>query len=185
MGICSTCKNAPPKYKRGISAFVYRGQGAIAVNRMKNGEARLSAYFGESMADAFLAQELEYTQPILIFAVPATESSLEERGYNQAELLAESVQNRLEEKGVSTERKEGLKKVRETQAQKKMSGKERAKNVEGAYALRNRGICKGRTVLLVDDILTTGATGNECAKKIIAAGAREVYFLTATSVPER
>lgn len=68
-------------------------------------------------------------------------------------------------------------KIKDTSAQKELHGKERAKNLEGAFACAFEQV-KGRRLLLVDDIFTTGATANECAKVLLKAGAREVNVLT-------
>ena len=71
-----------------------------------------------------------------------------------------------------------LVKQRKTRKQKKLTAKERAKNVAGAYAVTDPERVKGQTVLLLDDVYTTGATANECAKTLKKAGAKEVYVLT-------
>ena len=76
-------------------------------------------------------------------------------------------------------------KSRETKPQKRAKGKERERNVQGAYFVHSRKAVRGKTVLVVDDIMTTGATGNEMARILYAAGAKTVYFLTATAAPER
>ena len=78
-----------------------------------------------------------------------------------------------------------LQKKKETGMQKHMSRKERAENVKGAYHVHKRAVCRERTVLLIDDIMTTGATASECAQRVFGAGAREVFLLTAAALPER
>ncbi len=182
-GLCMDCKYSPPKFTQGISPFVYRGECASLINRMKNGYPRLAAYFGERMAKCFLERAKE--RNLLIVAVPMTKSRERERGYNQAERLAESMETYFIEKGFSVELNFALlEKTRETKLQKRASVRERAENVQGAFRLRKRKSFEGRTVILVDDIMTTGATGNECAQKILKAGASAVYFVTATAVPE-
>lgn len=183
-GLCMDCKYSPPKFTQGISPFLYRGEVASLINRMKNGYPRLAAYFGEQMAKCFLERVRE-RDALLIVAVPMTKSREIERGYNQAERLAESMETYFTEKGFSVELNFSLlEKTKETKLQKRASVRERAENVQGAFRLRKRKVFEGRTVLLVDDIMTTGATGNECAQKIVNAGAKAVYFLTATAVPE-
>lgn len=186
-GVCLTCKGSMPSFTRGVSPFSYKGEAALNVNRMKNGNPRLAAYFGEQMADAFIkAYGLEHAESLLIVAIPLTKERLQERGYNQAERLAESVEARLNEKGIEAELdSDVLQKRRETKLQKQSSRKERAENVQGAYHVHKRKVCKGKTVLLIDDIMTTGATGSECAKLLLSAGAKEVIFLTAASLPEQ
>ena len=185
--MCLTCKSHAPSFKLGISPFAYKGEAALAVNRMKNGDPRLAAYFGEQMAEKLLqVYEIEGLESALIVPIPLTDTRLRERGYNQAQRLAESVEWRLIEKGVDAQlNEEILQKRRETKLQKQTSGKERAENVQGAYHVHLRTACRDRVIVLIDDIMTTGATGNECAKLLLSAGAKEVIFLTAVALPEQ
>ena len=111
---------------------------------------------------------------------------MRERGYNQAALLAERLEELLHEKGYRVElRIDVLVKTRETAQQKHMGSSSRALNVAGAYHIHDRKGCRGRTVVLVDDIMTTGSTGSECASRFISAGAEQVIFLTGASLPEQ
>lgn len=66
-----------------------------------------------------------------------------------------------------------------------MNAKERFENVRGAYRVHKRSVCENRTIVVFDDIMTTGATGDECARILAAAGAKRVIFVTATSVPAK
>ncbi len=182
-GLCLDCKATPPKFTKGVSPFIYQGLAASLVNRLKNGNQRFAAYLGERMAEKFFPFVSDAS--LLIVAVPATKESVLRRGYNQAERLAESVCDSLRKRGVAAEIDfEILQKIRETKPQKRISRKERAENVRGAYFLHKRKSCKDRVILLIDDIMTTGSTGSECAKKLFSAGAKAVYFLTAASLPE-
>ncbi len=181
------CKASLPSFTKGISPFVYKGNAAMAVNRLKNGYPRLAAYFGERIGETFLARCGEEIQgeELLLVAVPMTKERRIERGYNQAERIAESVQEYLSSRGIAVELDFSvLEKTKETKLQKQTSKRERAENVAGSFFVRKRKACKGRTLLLVDDILTTGATGNECAERLLGAGAEKVYFLTATAARE-
>ncbi len=185
-GVCLTCKTRPPRFTRGFSPFVYRGETAGLINRVKNGEPTLALYFGENMAEYFTAVCAEAQTPFLVIPVPLTKARVRERGYNQAEELAAALCRALKGKGVEAElRPDILQKRRETGQQKHMGYVARMENAAGAYHVHERKACRGRTVLLVDDILTTGATGNECAERLLSAGAEKVYFLTATALPER
>ncbi len=185
-GLCMECKTKLPSYTAGVAPFLYKAEAGAAVNRLKNGYPKLSAYFGERMAEAFLQREVKWVGELLLVPVPTTVAVKRERGYNQAELLAESVQRALHAEGVAS-RIEGsiLEKARDTKPQKHMTRTERADNVRGAYRVKEKKAVQGNTAILIDDICTTGATGNECAQKLLAAGAKYVYFLTATIVPEQ
>ena len=78
-----------------------------------------------------------------------------------------------------------LEKRRETEAQKQKTAKERIENVKGAYHVHKRKACEGKTVLLIDDVLTTGATGSECAKLLLSAKAKRVLFIVAGARDEK
>ena len=183
-GVCLTCKAHMPHFTKGIAAFSYKAETAGVINRMKNGNQRLAAYLGEKMAEAVLPS-LEEGEGLLIVPIPLTKQRRKERGYNQAELLAEALQGRLQIQGIETSLEtELLEKRRETGLQKQKTAKERAENVKGAYHVHKRKLCEGKTILLADDILTTGATGSECAKLLLSAKAKKVLFLVAAALPE-
>ena len=182
-GVCLTCKSHAPKFTRAFSPFPYVGTAAKLVNRMKNGSPRLALYLGERMAEYFLSKTEE--KEFLITSVPTTEKRFKERGYNQAEELAKSVSAALERAGKSVALdREVLQKTRENSAQKQLGFSDRAKNIAGVFHLHKRKLVQNKTVLLIDDIMTTSATGSACAELILNAGAKAVYFLTAVATPE-
>lgn len=176
-GVCLDCKRRVPPFARGMSAFVYGGETARLINRLKNGERFLSRFFGERMAEVWKNSGLCADA---IVAVPLTAEKERERGYNQSAELAKVLS---EETGIKY--RNILVKLRETPPQKELSFRERAENVKGAYRAAEKKACRGLKLLLADDVTTTGATGCECAAALLAAGAQEVFFLTATSLPEK
>ena len=101
------------------------------------------------------------------------------RGYNQSRLLAEEV---CAAAGIPLEG-EVLVKTRETGEQKWLSKKERAHNLAGSFRVHERKKCRDKRILVIDDVMTTGATANAIASSLRAAGAKEVCLLTAASVP--
>ena len=108
------------------------------------------------------------------------------RGYNQAEDLAEAVADEwLKAGGKATLYTDVLIKKKETASQKHLSLKERRENLQGVFHLKKRALLKDRIVVLIDDIMTTGATGDCCASLCKGAGAKQVYFLCVASVPEK
>lgn len=188
-GVCTDCKSNLPKFTRGFSPFVYRNETAAMINRMKNGNPRLALYFGEQMAEHFVQNHLKTvgeTQELIIVPVPMTENKKIERGYNQSERLAESVCERLLALGYAARvETELLQKRKDTAPQKLMTYAERMENASGAYHVHQRKACKDQVFLLIDDVLTTGATSSECAARLFGAGAKEVYFLVAAALKER
>ena len=97
-----------------------------------------------------------------------------EREFNQAVLLAGQLSRAT---GIPMDEKILLR-VKPTQTQTRLKRHERAQNMRGAFAVRNGVTLKGRSVILVDDVLTTGATTNECARALRAADAADVCVWT-------
>ena len=179
-GACLACKMNLPNFTNGYSPFVYAGLVASLVNLLKNGNRYLSNFFGEEMA-SYLLDKIGDRKDLLVVCVPLTIEKEQLRGYNQSAELAKTVANKL-----SLEYDfDVLIKTRENVGQKYLSGKERAENVFGAYRVHKRKAVQGRDILLIDDIMTTGATGNECSRVLKNAGANKVIFLTAASLKER
>jgi ComF family protein len=105
--------------------------------------------------------------------VPLHPKRLRERGFNQSLLLAERVAAALNaDLDFSS-----LKRIRYTQPQTELGSEERKKNVRKAFGVSEREAVKGRAVLLVDDVATTGSTLNECARTLKRAGCRHVFCL--------
>lgn len=112
----------------------------------------------------------------LVTPVPIHHTRRRERGYNQAEIIGREVAAWLEKPlapGL-------LKRLRSTGTQTQLDREARSKNMAGAFAVA--GEVKGRGILLVDDVFTTGATLSECAGTLVSAGAKEVRVLTAARV---
>lgn len=184
-GLCLDCKQRMPVFTRGFAPFVYIGETAGFINRMKNGNRRLALYFGERMAEYFLQELPQDPTPFLVVPVPMTEEKMKMRGYNQAEELAIALCAQLRKRGVEAELDGSVLQKRYDSAQQKyLNKKQRRENIAGVYHVHKRAACKGKTVLLIDDIHTTGATGDECTTRLLRAGAEKVYFLTATTLSE-
>ncbi len=186
-GVCTTCKRDLPLFTIGISPLTYRGETASLVNRIKNGNRRLAFYFAEQMTAALLHRfPLIREKDALIVPVPLTDDKRRERGYNQAEVLSSCVRDCLLKEGVLASLDFSiLEKKRDESQQKDLTVKQRSKNATGAYHLHKRKVCQGKTILLVDDILTTGATGSACAKLLVNAHAEGVILLTVASLAEQ
>ncbi len=106
--------------------------------------------------------------------VPLHPTKLRERGYNQSLLLAQAVS---QGSGIPLI-DDALIKVRRTKSQTKLSLEERVENVKGAFEVKSRERVKGKRLIIIDDVLTTGSTLNSCAEALREAGAQEVYGLT-------
>jgi ComF family protein len=165
------CKNNASLFKLCRAPLLYDGKAREMLYGLKfSGKKYLVHTLGAMMADTYLKYNM---QGEIIVPVPMSEKDVKKRGFNQAELLAYEVGKRLDIPVLPA-----LVKVKETSAQKELSGRERAENLEKAFEVIYPQI-KDRKILLIDDIFTTGATANECAKTLLKAKCKEVSVLTA------
>lgn len=145
---------------------------------MRSSLLRYKFYNARSYGQAYgrlLAMKLteDHPEPFdLITWVPISRLRRFRRGYDQVELLAHAVGKELGRSPSSL-----LKKIRNTPPQSTIrdAAKRRA-NVLGAYRVTDPALIEGKHILLLDDVLTTGATASECAKTLMIAGAKSVYF---------
>ncbi len=177
---CGACRRRRPGFTYGRSAAVYEGAVREAVHALKfSGKSALAAPLGDLLLET-CARGLPVA-PDLVVPVPLHPARERERGFNQAALLARRVARSL---GIALDTR-ALRRLRPTRAQAELSGAERRANVRGAFAARARANLAGRHVLLVDDVLTTGATITACARAALNAGALTVGALTVARVTER
>ena len=175
---CGHCLARQPPFDRAISAGLYEGLLRQAIHRFKY-EGRtelarpLAALLAERLSPPFLPPEAD-----LIIPVPLHRRRLKARGYNQALLLARALfhpwQDRL--------KPDLLRRSKWTQPQVHLKGPERRRNVRQAFTLTHPEQVRGCSVLLVDDVFTTGATVRECAKVLKRARASTVLVLTVARV---
>lgn len=168
---CNRCQASESAFVVNRSPLVYENEARKLIYTFKFGKKKYIAQtLGALMADEFLKSDM--TADIITF-VPMTGSEERKRGFNQSELLAYEVGQRLNIPVLPA-----LVKTKETSAQKELKGKERAKNLNGAFVCVF-GEVRNRNILLIDDIFTTGATANACSEALIKAKARQVSVLTA------
>ena len=171
--ICIECKAKPPLFEYGMSALIYDGTAIKLIHKFKNGDAYLKEYF----ADLIVAK-LDVLVPIDYIAyVPMTKKAERKRGYNQAKLLAESISKRI-----NVPVCDAIEKVKDTTAQKSLSGKDREKNLKNSFKAKSKNALLDKNVLLIDDILTTGATADAVSSALFKAGAMKVFLATIASV---
>lgn len=175
--VCLECKQNLPVFEKALSPIVYEGGGKKLVLKFKNGNGYLKEYFADLIADGLLF----FPIPECITYVPMTKSDERARGFNQAKLLAEAVSKRTDTPFI----KDAIVKTKKTAGQKELGRKERAKNLEGSFKVVKKDEIKGKAVLLVDDILTTGATADEVSRCLLKAGAEKIYLATVASVEYR
>ena len=152
---------------------VYDGTFQELIHRWKyNGKTYLTPFWGEWMVEGLYRYWDGHSFDLLI-PVPLHKKRLRERGFNQALLLVKELSYRT---GIPYQ-KRILQKKRPTIPQVNLSSVERKKGVRGAFRIMGREELEGRSVLLIDDVFTTGATVNECSKVLLAGGAQRVDVL--------
>ena len=173
---CSTCKGELLTVDFARSVFTYRPPISTLIKKFKFGNKRyLAQAFCEYLSGLYLKCFL--TADVITF-VPMTKKSLKRRGYNQGELLAKGVSEKV---GVPCENL--LVKKSETERQVKLDKSQRLKNLVDAFKVVDRKKVKNKTVVIIDDVSTTGATGEAVGSKLKKAGAKKVILLTIASVP--
>lgn len=174
-GVCGPCAIRRPAYAYARSAGYYEGTLREALHAFKfGGKTALARVLADLAIEHGLRGHSRRTD--LVVPVPLHRSRRRERGFNQAGLLAARI---ARAQGVPC-RPRLLWRSRATAPQTDLSAAERRRNVRGAFAASPR--VRGRHVLVVDDVLTTGATVSECARALGLAGAASVGVLTVARV---
>lgn len=168
---CRDCRVQKHQYTQGTAAFTYAGGLPDAVYRMKYQNRRDYLEFFTDSIIAACGQKIRRWNPQMILYVPMHWRRQGMRGFNQSELLAEHLGRKT---GIPVE-KGVLKCVRKTKAQKTLGRAERQKNLKGSFQVAAQ-LKNVRSVLVVDDIYTTGSTMDEIAGTLRQAGVVEVYF---------
>ncbi len=158
------------------SLFLFESDGALqkVIHELKYSKKfSLGIYLGKLIAENLKHKLLSY-KPNLILPVPIHKLRKAERGYNQSYYIAKGIGKRL-----NIEVKTNLlKRERYTKTQTALNFAERKSNVSNAFALKKNGIIAGKRILIVDDVITTGATVTECGKELLKAGAEKVFAVS-------
>ena len=166
-GICGQCQQRPPGYDNAIAPLAYEDPVNEMLCALKyHQHLSFARPLAGVMVDAVITQRQK--RPDMLCAVPMTSRALRKRGLNQSVFIARFISRAL---GIPL-RAALLKKTRHTDQQSALSAKYRQSNLAGAFACRRR--LDGQHVVLIDDILTTGATANEISKILKATGAARV-----------
>jgi ComF family protein len=147
---------------------------AETIHRFKyQGASRLAKPLGIFLAE-YKDPEFPFSAFELILSVPLHPRRLRQRGFNQSLLLARRVSRKHSIPLDFTT----LQRIRHTEPQTQLSGSERQKNIRGAFEVRRPEVIAEKHILLIDDVFTTGATVQECAKVLLKAEAKQVDVLT-------
>jgi len=178
--LCSECASGRRYFALARSAGLYQGGLRDAIHRFKFGRKRflarpLGTLLTGVVEELLLAGKTTWSGVAGLVPVPLTRKRFEERGFNQAELLAQRVGELTGLPVLPV-----LQKVRETLSQTGLSREQRKRNLNSAFhfCTGKTVLPAGRLVILIDDVFTTGGTVSECARVLLEAGVPEVYAAT-------
>lgn len=176
--LCGNCLGNKPYFSCARAVASYETLILETIHQFKYGRnLSIGSALASFLAD-FSFPDFEFQVSSLIVPVPLHIKKLRERGFNQSLILA----NALGEKQRIPVNFSLLKRRKFTLTQTGLNRTEREKNVKGAFAVSDKKKVAGKNVILIDDVYTTGATINECAKTLIKAGAQKVAVLTLARV---
>jgi len=168
---CGQIKRRP--YGRMYAAAVYDGIVQEAIALFKYGSRELLAVPLARLMTEFAQREIDLAQYEAVVPVPLHRVRKRERGFNQAEELVGRFTEQIPDLAIE----KCLIRVRPTPQQTQLSATERRRNLRGAFTLVRGADIRGKKLLLVDDVITTGATAEECARALRREGAEQVDIL--------
>ncbi|MDB4971077.1 MAG: putative amidophosphoribosyltransferase [Myxococcales bacterium] len=180
---CVGCLTRPHRFRGALAAYEFGGALAEAIRRMKWAHMpELAPQLGLLLDEALAQAPPEYADVDVIVPVPLHKRRLRLREFNQAAELAAAMREAARAREATIARVpielRALRRLRDTPPQTGLDAAARRRNVFDAFVVRDASRIHGRRVLLVDDVLTTGATADACASALERAGAAEVLVLT-------
>lgn len=176
--LCEDCLEKQPYFSQARAVFCYE---AVILDTIHQFKYKRNIATGEILAD-FMADypfpDITFDDYSLIIPVPLHVKRLRERGFNQSLILARRLA-KIKKIPVDFF---VLKRHRFTSTQTRSNKQERKHNIRGAFDVSGTKTIAGHNILLIDDVLTTGATVNECSKTLLRAGAKKVSVLTLARV---
>ena len=176
---CGLCRRIEPVFARAVAYGSYEDGLRELIHLLKFGGVRpAAAVLGRMLAEAIAALEPELAESAVVVPVPLHRSKLRQRGFNQAELIARAALKFNARRDRFDLRAGALVRKRDTTSQIGLTRHQRRENLRGAFGVAQAAAVNRREVLLVDDVLTTGATVSECARVLLRAGASKVWVAT-------
>ncbi len=173
--LCPSCRQNPPRFDEAWALLRYESTARDILQHFKfHNKTSLRHTFTTMLAYFINQYSLRFPNAAAVIPMPLHPVRLRERGYNQAGLLAESAAHIL---GLPC-RYDILERTRATPRQSELDAKERWTNIKGAFRIKPLADITGSTIILVDDIVTTGATASEAAGTLKDAGASRVIIIS-------
>ncbi len=174
--LCIQCKAEGRKFTAHRSVMKYDGVTSPAILKLKFKDAKyLAIDFAKLLAQKFVCLGWNID---LVCSVPSHSNRMKQRGYNQAKEIAVEFC-----KLANLTYYELLTKTKDTGHQLGSNRAERLKNLQGSFAVTDKWACKGKSILVIDDVFTTGSTMETCAVALKKAGASKVYCMSVAKTP--
>jgi len=182
--LCPVCKDERPNFESATSYGPYEGRLLELVHVFKYQRVLSAVHpLGGRLAEAMAKIADEAGPDAIIVPVPLHRSKLKQRGFNQAVELAKSAKKQMQGHANHWHvRQDLLERVRSTNSQTGLSRNQRMENVRGAFVVKNAAHIRSKRIVIVDDVMTTGVTANECARVLRRAGAEKVWVATVARV---
>jgi ComF family protein len=174
--LCGLCRRATPPYRKAVSYGSYAGPLRDLVHLLKYHQVKPAARFLGKLLNEIIAKAA-FPENLLVIPVPLWTGKRRARGFNQAEEIARALVSGTASTRIQLDTT-SLVRRRETASQTGLTRHQRRANVRGAFAVVRSQAVQGKSVLLVDDVMTTGTTAAECARVLLRAGAKEVFVAT-------
>ena len=169
---CGACLETPPRFAAARAALAYDGPAKTVLLGFKHGDRQ---HLAAVMAPQMVRAGADWLSPdTVLVPVPLHRRRLWKRGFNQAALLARAIARR----SGAAMAVDALVRAKPTRSSQGMGRRARVANVRGAFKVARPEAIAGREVVLVDDVLTTGATVEACTRILLRAGAKRVRVLT-------
>ncbi len=171
---CNSCAERNINFDKALSVFDYKQPISSLIQNFKYQNRKyLSDYFSKELFNLYKCENISCD---LVAFVPMHPNRLKERGYNQSKILAEKFSALANIEVVNC-----VEKVKETERQATLSLSKRLKNLSSSFKV-DKALVKEKSILLIDDVLTTGATADTISKLLKKAGSKKVIVLTIASV---
>jgi len=174
--LCGLCRRAEPEFRRAVAYGAYEGVLRDLIHIFKYQRVQSAGpLLGRLLSQPVSGMQLPET--LVVVPVPLSPAKRRARGFNQAEAIARAFLNTQPSDSIQLDTA-SLIRTRETTSQTGLTRHQRRANLRGAFAVSDRARIKGRNLLIIDDVMTTGTTANECARVLRRAGAEQVFVAT-------
>jgi ComF family protein len=179
--LCAMCRRAAPRFKRAVAFGSYATELRDLIHLFKYRQVKSAGPYLARMLHQATAS-LNLPSDLLVIPVPLWPGKRRARGFNQSEELACAFLRSFVRFGRASTSIQldtvSLVRKRDTASQTGLTRQQRHANLRGAFAVMHPERVAGRTILMVDDVMTTGTTAGECARVLLRAGAKEVFVAT-------